>query len=261
VLLRYRPIAITRTISVGDFQSPHLHLLLDVIVQYNHEPNANDHARVAQHGGRLRKQLGHFRGGVYTVSAKRLAELAGFSLLDQRQIMLCGYLHDIGNVVNRQDHGQSAALIAMRILNEIGATPEEIAIIISAIGNHEEEIGEPVNPVAAALILADKSDVHKTRVRNPSMIGIDIHDRVNYAAERSFLKVDERKKTISLELTIDTKISQPMEYFEIFMSHIIMCRRAAKFLKRRELSTRSWKACPFPKTIRISFRSHFSRGC
>ena len=144
---------------------------------------------------------------------------------------IAGYLHDIGNVVNRQDHGQSAALIAMRILNEIGATPEEIAIVISAIGNHEEEIGEPVNPVAAALILADKSDVHKTRVRNPSMIGIDIHDRVNYAAERSFLKVDERKKTVSLELTIDTKISQPMEYFEIFMSRMIMCRRAAKFLK------------------------------
>ncbi|MHB9155165.1 MAG: HD domain-containing protein, partial [Endomicrobiales bacterium] len=101
-----------------------------------------------------------------------LPELAG----------IAGYLHDIGNVVNRQDHGQSAALIAMRILNQIGATPEETAIIISAIGNHEEEIGEPVNPVAAALILADKSDVHKTRVRNPGMIAVDIHDRVNYAA-------------------------------------------------------------------------------
>lgn len=144
---------------------------------------------------------------------------------------VAGYLHDIGNVVNRQDHGQSAALIAMRILTEMNATPDEIAIIISAIGNHEEEIGDPVNPVAAALILADKSDVHKTRVRNPSMIGVDIHDRVNYAAERSFLRVDARKKTISLELTIDTKISQVMEYFEIFMSRMIMCRRAAKFLK------------------------------
>jgi len=144
---------------------------------------------------------------------------------------IAGYLHDIGNVVNRQDHGQSAALIAMRILNEICATPEEIAVIISAIGNHEEEIGDPVNPVAAALILADKSDVHKTRVRNPSMIGADIHDRVNYAAERSFLRVDGVKKTIALELNIDTKISQPMEYFEIFMSRMIMCRRAAKFLQ------------------------------
>ncbi|MCX5782183.1 MAG: HD domain-containing protein [Elusimicrobia bacterium] len=149
-----------------------------------------------------------------------LPELAG----------IAGYLHDIGNVVNRQDHGQSAALIAMKILSQMGATADEIAMIISAIGNHEEEIGEPVNPIAAALILADKSDVHKTRVRNPSMIGADIHDRVNYAAERSFLKVDGRKKVITLDLTIDTKISQVMEYFEIFMSRMIMCRRAAKFL-------------------------------
>ncbi|MCX5779115.1 MAG: HD domain-containing protein [Elusimicrobia bacterium] len=149
-----------------------------------------------------------------------LPELAG----------IAGYLHDIGNVVNRQDHGQSAALIAMRILKEMGATPDEIAIIISAIGNHEEEIGEPVNPVAAALILADKSDVHKTRVRNPDQVSVDIHDRVNYAAERSFLNVDGQKKTISLGLTIDTKVSQVMEYFEIFISRMIMCRRAAKFL-------------------------------
>jgi uncharacterized protein len=143
---------------------------------------------------------------------------------------IAGYLHDIGNVVNRQDHGQSAALISIKILNGLGATPEETATIISAIGNHEEEIGEPVNPVAAALILADKSDVHKTRVRNPGMISIDIHDRVNYAAERSFVRVDPDKKIIALELTIDTKISQVMEYFEIFMSRMIMCRRAAKFL-------------------------------
>lgn len=149
-----------------------------------------------------------------------LPELAG----------IAGYLHDIGNVVNRQDHGQSAALISMRILKEMGATPDEIAVIISAIGNHEEEIGEPVNPVAAALILADKSDVHKTRVRNPGQIAVDIHDRVNLAAERSFLNVDAQKKTISLQLTIDTTVSQVMEYFEIFISRMIMCRRAAKFL-------------------------------
>ena len=149
-----------------------------------------------------------------------LPELAG----------IAGYLHDIGNVVNRQDHGQSAALIAMKILGQMNATPDEIAMIISAIGNHEEEIGEPVNPVAAALILADKSDVHKTRVRNPNMVAVDIHDRVNFAAERSFLKVDAEKKLISLDLTIDNKISQVMEYFEIFMSRMIMCRRAAKFL-------------------------------
>lgn len=143
---------------------------------------------------------------------------------------IAGYLHDIGNVVNRKDHGQSAALISMRILNELGASPEETAMIISAIGNHEEEVGEPLNPVAAALILADKSDVHKTRVRNPSLIALDIHDRVNYAVDRSFLRVDNERKTISLRLTIDTKISQVMEYFEIFMTRMMMCRRAAKFL-------------------------------
>lgn len=151
---------------------------------------------------------------------KRFQELAG----------IAGYLHDIGNVVNRQGHGQSAALIAMRILKDMGATPDEIALIISAIGNHEEEIGDPVNPIAAALILADKSDVHKTRVRNPDIIALDIHDRVNYAAERSFLKVLKNKKTISLQLTIDTQKSKVMEYFEIFMSRMLMCRRAASFL-------------------------------
>jgi hypothetical protein len=144
---------------------------------------------------------------------------------------IAGYLHDVGNVVNRHDHGQSSALIALSILEELKMPPEEIAIVISAIGNHEEETGDPVNPVAAALILADKSDVHKTRVRNPQMISFDIHDRVNYAVERSFLRVDPARKVIALEINIDTKISQVMEYFEIFMSRMIICRRAAKFLK------------------------------
>ncbi|MBN1621186.1 MAG: HD domain-containing protein [Endomicrobiales bacterium] len=144
---------------------------------------------------------------------------------------IAGYLHDIGNVVNRQDHGQSAALISMKILKQMGADPNEIAMVISAIGNHEEEIGDPVNPVAAALILADKSDVHKARVRNPSMIAVDIHDRVNFAVERSFLKIDGNKKIITLELNVDQNISKVMEYFEIFMSRMIMCRRAAEFLK------------------------------
>ena len=151
---------------------------------------------------------------------KRIQELAG----------IAGWLHDIGNVVNRTEHGKSAALIAMRILKDMGATPDETALIISAIGNHEEEIGDPVNPIAAALILADKSDVHKTRVRNPEFAVTDIHDRVNFAAERSYLSVLKDKKTISLHLTIDTQISQVMEYFEIFMSRMIMSRRAANFL-------------------------------
>lgn len=148
----------------------------------------------------------------------------------QELVAIAGYLHDIGNVINRQDHGQSAALIAMDILKQMGLTPDEIALIVSAVGNHEEEIGDPVNPVAAALIIADKSDVHKTRVRNPNMISVDIHDRVNYAVDRAFLKVDKEKQIISLNLNIDTKISQVIEYFEIFMSRMNMCKRAAKFL-------------------------------
>jgi metal-dependent HD superfamily phosphatase/phosphodiesterase len=152
---------------------------------------------------------------------KRLQELAE----------IAGYVHDIGNVVNRKNHGQSAALIAMRLMKNMGATPDETALIISAIGNHEEGIGDSVNPVAAALILADKSDVHKTRVRNSDISKFDIHDRVNYAVVKSFLRVIKDKKIISLQLTIDMQISKVMEYFEIFMSRMVMCRKAASFLK------------------------------
>ncbi|MDR0977843.1 MAG: HD domain-containing protein [Endomicrobium sp.] len=157
---------------------------------------------------------------LYLDYPKRIQELAS----------IAGYIHDIGNVVNRHDHGQSAALLAMRLLKDMGMSPEETALIISAIGNHEEELGDPVNPVAAALILADKSDVHKTRVRNHDVSKYDIHDRVNFAVERSFLKVIKEKKVISLQLNIDTQISKVMEYFEIFMSRMLICRRAARFL-------------------------------
>jgi metal-dependent HD superfamily phosphatase/phosphodiesterase len=157
---------------------------------------------------------------LYLDYPKRIQELAG----------IAGYIHDIGNVVNRHDHGQSAALLAMRLLKDMGMTPEEVALIISAIGNHEEQSGDPVNPIAAALILADKSDVHKTRVRNRDISKYDIHDRVNFAVEWSFLKVIKEKKIISLQLTIDTQISKVMEYFEIFMSRMLVCRRAASFL-------------------------------
>jgi metal-dependent HD superfamily phosphatase/phosphodiesterase len=157
---------------------------------------------------------------LYLDYPKRLQELAG----------IAGYMHDIGNVVNRKDHGQSAAFVSMRLLKDMGMAPEETALVISAVGNHEEETGDPVTPVAAALILADKSDVHKTRVRNHDISKYDIHDRVNSAVERSFLKVLKDKKVISLQLAIDTQISKVMEYFEIFMSRMLMCRRAAGFL-------------------------------
>ncbi|MFH1282084.1 MAG: HD domain-containing protein [bacterium] len=143
---------------------------------------------------------------------------------------IAGYMHDIGNVINRNDHGRASAMIAIRVMEELKCDPMEIAYVISAIGNHEEQTGEPINPVAAAMILADKSDVHQSRVRNPRMVEFDIHDRVNYAAERSFLKVEQVHKSISLELNINTQISQVMEYFEIFLDRMIMCRRAAQFL-------------------------------
>ncbi|ABI68733.1 HD domain-containing protein [Syntrophomonas wolfei] len=151
---------------------------------------------------------------------EHMAELAG----------IAGYIHDIGNVINRIGHSQSGALMAMEILRRMGMPPEEVAIITAAIGNHDEGSGHPVNEVAAALILADKSHVHRNRVRNPDVATFDIHDRVNYAVERSTLNIDENKKVITMELVIDTSICPVMEYFEIFMSRMLLCRRAAGFL-------------------------------
>src|SRR5262249_53521967 len=143
---------------------------------------------------------------------------------------ISGYLHDIGNAVNRDHHAQTGAVMSMQLLREFGMPDEEILSVIAAIGNHHENDGDPVNDLAAALILADKSDVHRTRVRNPDMIKFDIHDRVNYAVEKSFLNVDEDQKHITLELTLDPAISHMMEYFEIFMTRMLAARKAAKHL-------------------------------
>ncbi len=150
----------------------------------------------------------------------RTAELAG----------IAGYIHDIGNVVNRNGHSQSGALMAMEILSRMEMKPDEISIICAAIGNHDEGSGHPVNPVAAALILADKSHVHRNRVRNPDIATFDIHDRVNYAVEKSVLQIHSEQKLISMELSIDINICPVMEYFEIFLSRMLMCRRAANYL-------------------------------
>lgn len=144
---------------------------------------------------------------------------------------IAGYLHDIGNIIGRPYHGQFGAQIAERILREMNMENHEIISIMAAIGNHEEDYnGNPVNPIAASLIIADKADVHLTRVRT-NIINFDIHDRVNFAVKKSFLKVDNIKKIISLNLTIDTNVCQVMEYFEIFLSRMIISRQAAKFLK------------------------------
>jgi hypothetical protein len=144
---------------------------------------------------------------------------------------IAAYLHDIGNLVSRANHEHTGAVLANGILTRLGMVAVERAIVMGAIGNHEERHGEAVSPVGAAVILADKSDVHRTRVRNPDRSTFDIHDRVNYAVEHSFLRVDEKSKTVTLELTIDTAMSQVMEYFEIFLDRMLMCRRAAAFLE------------------------------
>jgi len=146
---------------------------------------------------------------------------------------IAGYLHDIGNMISRGGHEQTGALMAMGILREMGMEENYISIVAGAIGDHEEPTGLPVNPVAAAVILADKADVHRSRVHNPNLAAFDIHDRVNYASQKSFLRVDSQKKTITLEITIDTDISQVMEYFEIFLDRMMSSRKAAEFLGYR----------------------------
>ena len=167
----------------------------------------------------------------------RVADIAGYILetLDfpQRTVELAkiaGYLHDIGNVVNRVDHSQSGAVMAFRILDRMDFPPEEIAAIVTAIGNHDECTGVPVSALAAALILADKSDVRRSRVRRAADITQDIHDRVNYSVTGSDLSVDREEKTVTLSLTVDTEVSSVMEYFEIFMKRMLLCRKSAEKL-------------------------------
>ena len=166
-----------------------------------------------------------------------VAETAGYILqtmgFDQRTIELAkiaGYLHDIGNLVNRSDHSQSGAVMAWSILNDMGCDPAEIATIVTAIGNHDEGTGVPVNAVAAARILADKADVRRSRVRNSDISTFDIHDRVNYSVKKSLLKINEEKTIVKLKLTVDTQYGSVMDYFEIFMGRMILCRKAAEKL-------------------------------
>jgi len=153
---------------------------------------------------------------------ERSAELAG----------IAGFMHDIGNVVSREDHGLSTAMIAKDALLRLGMPYQEVALVLNAVGNHEEETGFPATPVAAAVIIADKSDVHQTRVRSVPT-EFDIHDRVNDAASRSFVRVDSDARIITLEIDIDTTKSGVMEYFEIFLSRMQVARKAAEVLDAR----------------------------
>lgn len=166
-----------------------------------------------------------------------VARTAGYILstlgFEERTVELAkiaGYLHDIGNLVNRKDHSQSGAVMAWSILHDMGCDPGELATIVTAIGNHDEGTGVPVNAVAAALILADKADVRRSRVRNKDISTFDIHDRVNYSVIESAMTVSEDKSVVRLKLKIDNQFGSVMDYFEIFMGRMLLCRKAAEKL-------------------------------
>jgi len=159
-----------------------------------------------------------------------ILQTLGYSEHDVDLAKIAAYLHDIGNVVNRSEHSQSGAIIAFRILDTLHMPPEDVAEIVTAIGNHDEGTGTPVSPIAAALILADKSDVRRSRVRNQEPSSFDIHDRVNYSVTKSQLKINEEKTIIKLKLSIDSRYGSVMDYFEIFMERMLLCRKAAEFL-------------------------------
>ena len=170
----------------------------------------------------------------------RTAKTAGLILEkldhDAREIELAriaGYLHDIGNAINRMDHAHTGAYMAYRILTDMGMSYEEAGEIMQAIGNHDEDSGTAVSNISAALILADKSDVHRSRVTNQDLSTFDIHDRVNYAVVKSELKVDANDMRVILQLEIDTLICPVMDYFEIFLDRMKMNRGAAEFLGLR----------------------------
>lgn len=204
-------------VSIEQIRSdPTIHKLIKV---------ADDHLGVlgyTEHGHRHANLVSHIAGNVlarlgYDARTVELAEIAG-------------YLHDIGNVVNRRDHATAGATLALQLLLGMGMDAEGAGAVAGAIGNHEERFGEPVSAVSAAVIIADKSDVHRSRVRNPNPSAFDIHDRVNDASQHSFVRVDPERRQISLELTIDVSKASVVDYFEIFLSRMLFIRKAAQFL-------------------------------
>lgn len=159
-----------------------------------------------------------------------ILETLGYDERTIELVKIASMMHDIGNVINRIDHAQSGAVMAFRLLDNLSMPASEICSIIAAIGNHDEGTGQPLDPISAAMIIGDKTDVRRSRVRNTDLLTFDIHDRVNYAVELSKVRFSDDKKSIILELQIDTKISSVMEYFEIFMNRMLLCRRASEFL-------------------------------
>ncbi len=190
------------------------------------------------HANRNLGVIGYTEHGVRHVTlvariSRNVLRLLGFDERSQELAAIAGILHDIGNVVNRRGHPNAGAVMAMPILQRLGMPMEDIAIVIGAIGSHGDDgatHAEPVHAVCAALIMADKSDVHRSRVRNLDHATFDAHDRVNYAVESSFLRVDHEAKTTTLELTVDSEMSSVADYFEIFLPRMLQSKRAAEFL-------------------------------
>lgn len=200
-------------------QNPEVETLLSKVHDYLKTMGAITHDR--QHSLHVARLSAH------------ILQTLGHSPSEVNLAAIAGYLHDIGNVVNRYQHGISGALLAFHLLAGMGMPPEEVAVIISAIGNHEESSGNVVNSVSAAVILADKSNVHRSRVRKEDFSQFTIRDRVNYAVTTSNLEVDPDRREIVMNLTIDTEIVPVMDYFEIFLTKMLLCRRAANYLKCR----------------------------
>ena len=163
-------------------------------------------------------------------TAATLLRDLGYGPREMELARIAGFMHDIGNVINRHDHAISGATMAFRILDKMGMPPQEVAAVITAIGHHDDSTAFPVNALAAALILADKTDVRRSRVRNKDAATFDIHDRVNYAVEQSTVALDLEAKTFTLTLTINTQVCAVMDYFEIFLQRMILCRKAASYL-------------------------------
>ena len=168
--------------------------------------------------------------GLVAANSKYILETLGYSPREVELVQIAAYLHDIGNLVNRIDHSQSGAVMAFRLLDHMNMDPLDIAEVVTAIGNHDEGTGTPVSPMAAALILADKSDVRRSRVRNQDTSKFDIHDRVNYSVERSEVLLDLPGRTVTLSLSINTEVCAVMDYFEIFLQRMLLSRKAAETL-------------------------------
>ena len=173
---------------------------------------------------------GHRHAGIVATIARTILLNLGYGERKAELAAIAGYLHDMGCVINRQGHVEAGAIMAFHLLSSLNMEPTEIADVIGAIGNHEEPHGLPISPIAAAVIIADKSDVHFSRVQNPDPMEYDIHDKVNGAVRKSFLRAEADTKTIRLELEIDTNAASIMEYFEIFIFRMALCRKSAEEL-------------------------------